>query len=85
MRPEYPHNFDSVNCLHARSEQILPCSMLKLGEECGNDAINILISNRAGGDFHVIAVCEWCWQEVEWSGEETTAYWRERQREWGVR
>jgi len=59
--------------------------MLKSGQTCGNHALHILLNERASGAFAIIAVCEDCWRDLEWSGEETTTYWRARQREWGVR
>jgi len=58
--------------------------MLRLGATCGNHALHILLNERASGAFAIIAVCEECWHELELSGEETTAYWRGKQREWSV-
>jgi hypothetical protein len=61
------------------------CSMLRLDTPCGNDATTLFISSALGGRTFTVAICDGCLAEYEQSGEQTTAYWRKKQREWRVR
>jgi len=95
MRPEFPHWFNPMDRLFFLliSQHDIECEMLKVAVGCGNDAELLLIGDRGGGKGHAcVAMCRSCWEEVglgtvveELHGEEITAYWREKQREWGVR
>ena len=95
MRPEYPHWFDIERATIMRlddaytqewaNREQLPCGMLHLGQPCGNDAHFIIAYPRPQDGLNSLAVCQDCANHIELTGDEITAYWREKQREWGVR
>lgn len=64
----------------------IPCDMIRLGVRCGNMSHLVLSYNRPDKLPVFLAMCEVC--SEAWAanaGERTTAYWRKKQREWGVR
>jgi len=88
MRPEYPPWFTPLRVFieHFLYENTEACDMQRCGVMCGNDAAFVVVGDRYDGLGYVgLAICGDCQHEVRLTGEETTAYWREKQREWGVR
>jgi hypothetical protein len=98
MRPEFPHWFNPITELmyfNTGPDQAQECDLLKAGMTCGNDTTSLFIGIRvtAVGEYcgYIgIAICDSCQSEYglnrdQMTGEEMTAYWREKQHEWGVR
>ena len=87
MQPEYPCEFDRRKWIPIQIENLIPCSMLRMGASCGNDTSRAYLSaaGRRTGDYQVLAICETCNEELRMGGAETSAFWREQQKAWGVR
>jgi hypothetical protein len=81
MHAEFPPTFiannDTPQLGHTRDMRA--CEMLRCGVPCGNETYYSYVGSCA------VAVCMNCQIEVELSGSEVTQYWREKQKEWGVR
>jgi len=95
MQPEYPPWFDCSDEVDwhivadgAETEDDgIPCGMLRTGMQCGNDAYLVIAYHRPHDAPAFLTVCRTCAEELqlEEDGATTTAYWREKQREWRVR
>lgn len=91
MQPEFPYWWDTsadVSRIRDSSEDEddgISCGMLRMGAQCGNDAYLVVAYDRPHNAPAFLAVCQTCCEETGLTGEETTTYWRAKQREWGVR
>jgi hypothetical protein len=86
MRPEFPHGIDSENLTMLRVEDRgWTCGMVRGSYICGNDANYLYVHQCADATLTTIAVCATCRDETCLDGPKVTTYWREQQREWGVR
>lgn len=69
MHPEFPPAFGVnayVQQAHlARREDSRPCSMLLLGQPCGNHAELLFIAGYDNGARDILAVCDEC--ESDWN------------------
>lgn len=53
--------------------------------QCGNSTSVYLAALKAIDVDSVVPICALCEEELNMTGAQTTAYWRKKQREWGVR
>lgn len=87
MRPEFPlDRKPGGERVTSDDKDGWPCEMRRGDYMCGNrTSVYLLASRQVGSGYTVLPICDLCEEELGMTGAQTTAYWRKKQRKWGVR
>lgn len=88
MTPEYPVSIPEGS-RHVRIRCAIPhtmeCAMLRSGMRCNNETDSGALIPSKDNTLEMVPVCDMCISDMGLAGPDQTAYWRDQQREWGVR